>query len=383
MQAGYMKGFLRNFKTWLALLLVVLACILIKNRFSKSINTEKEMLPAVTVARAGFGSVVHYIDAIGTLKASDTVELKAEIDAKISKIYFTEGTKVKEGDLLLELDSTKARAELMEDEAQYRRAKSEFEPIKQLASRGVAARIERDKKQAEMESYAARVESRKATLAKHSIFAPFNGVIGLKNVSVGQYVSPGTPLLKIVSMQSLKVDFKVAEDQIGNVYVGQAIDVYLGGDQSQTYTAKVVAIDPETEDTSHSFKVRAVLDVPDVSIDKLRDLRPGRFATVKIALDSDERGILVPESSIEGTGDSKTVYVVKDNLAIRTAVTTGVRKNGDIEILTGVDDGDIVVTAGQAGVIDGKAVEIQNRDAKAVTDALKKMYSSVPQSRKR
>lgn len=377
------KSFLRDYRTWAALLAIVLAVVFIKSRFSKSAAEEQESLPVVTVAKAEFGSVVHYIDAIGTVKASDTVELKAEVDAKVAKIYFTEGTKVKEGDLLMELDKTKARAELMEDEAQYRRTKSEFEPIKQLANRGVAARIERDKKQAEMEMCAARVESRKATLAKHSIYAPFDGVVGLKNVSVGQFVSPGASLLKIVSMQSLKIDFKVAEDQIGNVYEGQSIDVYLGGDRSQTYTAKVIAIDPETEDTSHSFRIRAMLDVPDVSIDKLRDLRPGRFATVRIALDSDERGILIPESAIEGVGDSKTVYVIKDNVAVRTAITTGVRKNGDIEILTGIDDGDVVVTAGQVGVIDGKPVDIKNIDTKAVANALKQRYSSAPKGKKK
>lgn len=375
MQTNYLVNLLKNFKTWIVVLFVILIVLLIKNHFSKTSDFE-ESYPVVTATKAEFGSVTHYINAIGTIKASDSVDMKAEIAAKIVKVCFSEGSKVKAGDLLLELDNKEALAELMENEAQYRRAVGEFEPIKQLANRGVAARIERDKKQAEVESYAARVESRKALLSKYSIHAPFDGVVGLKNVSVGQYVSPGTSLLKIVSMHSLKVDFKVAEDQVGNIHVGQVIDVFLGGDTTQPYAAKVSAIDPETEDTSHTFMVRATLDVPEESIDQLYGLRPGRFATIRIALDSDERGILIPESSIEGNAENKTVYVIKEGIAIRTPVTTGVRKNGNLEILTGVNDGDIVVTNGQAGVIDGKPVEIQKEiTSEDITSALKERYS--------
>lgn len=377
MQANYLVNVLKSFKTWVVFLFVVLVILLIKNHFSKVSDAEQETFPVVTATKAEFGAVTHYIDAIGTIKASDSVDMKAEIAAKVAKVYFSEGSKVKAGDLLLELDNKEALADLMENEAQYRRAVSEFEPIKQLANRGVAARIERDKKQAEMESYAARVESRKAVLSKYSIRAPFDGVVGLKSVSVGQYVSPGASLLKVVSMHSLKIDFKVAEDQIGNVYVGQMIEVFLGGDTTQPYTAKVAAIDPETEDTSHTFVVRAVLDVPDVSVDQLHGLRPGRFATVRVALDSDERGILIPESSIEGNAENKTVYIIKEGLAIRTPVTTGVRKDGNIEILTGVDDGDIVITNGQSGVIDGKPVEIQKEITSAeIAGVLKQRYAS-------
>jgi len=384
MQIFYLKKLIKDFKFWIVVMIIVMMAVLIKNHFSKNEESGDFATPNVTASKAEFGSVTHFINAIGTIKASDAVELKAEIDAKVAKIHFTEGTKVKEGDLLLELDNVKAKAELMEDEAQYRRAVAEFEPIKQLASKGVAARIERDKKQAEMESYAARVASKKATLAKYSIYAPFDGVIGLKQVSVGQFVSPGSLLLKIVSMQSLKIDFKIAEDKIGEVYVGQSVDVYLGGERTQTYTAKVVAIDPETEDSSHSFIVRALLDVPDVSIDKLQDLRPGRFATVEIALNSDEKGILIPESAIEGIGDNKTVYLIKDKLAIRTPVTTGIRKGGNIEILTGVNDGDVVITSGQGSVIDGKPVEIQRSiSAEDIAAALKQRYSQTSNKRKR
>ena len=339
--------------------LLIAVVFMLKRVFDQETKEAANVAPAVIVSTATFGPVVRYINAIGTLSPYDSVDIKSEVEGRIEKIHFTEGTSVEAGALLVELDDKRATAELLEAEAQYRRAKSEFDPVDKLANKGVAARVERDKKKAELDSYAARVEACKINVEKRKIVAPFGGVVGLKTISKGQFVTPGTELVKVVDCYPLKVDFKVAEGDIGNVRVGQEITVLVEGDKRNEYTARVIAIDPECEKISHSFNVRAQVDIPEDVAANDKVLMPGRFVSVRISLDEGQEGILIPESAIEKLGMDNVVYIVRDNVAIRVLVTLGTNKNGNVEVITGVNEGDLVVTRGQAGILDGHPVRIQ------------------------
>jgi membrane fusion protein (multidrug efflux system) len=331
-------------------------------------NKSSFIPPAVTVSTAVFGPVSKYVNAIGTLRPFDSVVIKSEVNARIEKIAFSEGAVVNENDLLIELDDSAAKAQLMEAEAQYRKAKSEFDPIEKLADKGVMARVKRDSLKAEMDMAAARVSSHKNVLGKHKIYAPFGGIVGLREISKGQFVSPGNELVKIVDCHPLKVDFKVTEADIENIYVGQEIQVSVGGDTSKTFIAKVAAIDPESEKISHSFSVRGTLDVPEVAVAS-QILKPGKFVSVKIPIDGDQQGIVVPESALEKIGDEDMLYRVVDGVAIRTLVTSGTRRDGNVEIITGVNEGELVITSGQSGVLDGKGVSV--KDSASSSDVVK------------
>jgi membrane fusion protein (multidrug efflux system) len=317
-------------------------------------------LPPATVAKAQIGQVVRYINAIGTLRPFDSVVIKSEVDSAISKVHFSEGTIVKANDLLIELDDAHARASLLAAEAEYRKARSEFEPTEKLADRGAMAKIERDKKKAEVDIAAAKVQDGKNNLEKHKIIAPFSGIVGLKEVSKGQYVARGNELLKLVDCHPLKVDFKVAEIDIGHIYVGQELKVLIGGDNTQEYSAKIIAIDPESDKISHTFDVRALLDVPEEVANQSRVLKPGRFVSLKVVPDENQLGILVPESALEKMGEEYFVFRLIDGIVVRTLVTLGIRKDGFVEIITGVNEGELVVTSGQHGIIEGRGVSIQN-----------------------
>ncbi len=347
---------------YIFVLAILIAIMLVYKIFSKKITNIDNNLPPVTVAKAELGSVIRYIDAIGTLRPYNSVVIKSEVNSVISKIHFTEGTTVKKGDLLIELDDAAARASLMEAEAYYRKAKSEFEPVEKLADRGVMARVNRDRLKAEMDVNAAKVESCKNVLEKHKIIAPFDGIIGLKEVSEGQFVTPGNELVKLVDCNPLKVDFKVIEADIKHVYVGQEVKVLVGGDKTQEVSAKIIAIDPESDRISHSFNVRALLDVSEEIAQAFPTLKPGRFVSIKIIPDESQKGILVPESSLEKSGDEDYLYRIIEGIAVRTLVTTGVRKNGMIEIITGVNEGETIVTSGQQGVLDGRGVSIKTAE---------------------
>ncbi|MDR3180264.1 MAG: efflux RND transporter periplasmic adaptor subunit [Holosporaceae bacterium] len=327
-------------------------------------------LPPVSVARSTMGPVIRYVNAIGTLRPYDSVVIKSEVSSMITNINFSEGMIVKEGDLLLELDDSVARAALMEAEAQFRKAKSEFEPVEKLADKGVTARISRDTKKAEMDMCEARVLSSKNTLKKHKIYAPFSGIAGLREISRGQYVAPGNELLKLVDCHLLKVDFKVSEIDIGNIYVGQEARILVGGDRSQEYPAKIIAIDPECDRVSHTFDVRAILEVPeDVAVESTV-LKPGRFVSVKVAPEGNAVGVVIPESAIEKLGDDDYVFRVVEGIAVRTPVTIGMKKDGMVEIITGINCDETVIVSGQSGVLEGRSVLVQDALSNALVEEL-------------
>ncbi|MDR0677348.1 MAG: efflux RND transporter periplasmic adaptor subunit [Holosporaceae bacterium] len=342
--------------------------------------------PAVTASKAVFGPVARHINAIGTLRPHDSVIIKSEVDSKIEKIHFSEGGLVEENDLLIELDDSIEKSQLMEAEAIYKKTKSELDPIEKLADKGAAARVQRDVKRAELAQCAAKINLHETRLKKHKIHAPFKGVIGLREISKGQFVTPGNELVKIVDCYPLKVDFKVAEKDISKVYVGQEILISMGGDDDQQFSAKIIAIDPESEKISHSFNVRAVLNIPEeVAISSI-SLKPGRFVSVKIPIDGDQQGILIPESSIEKVGEEDVVFrVVEGGIAIRTLITAGMRKDGNVEVITGINDGDWVITSGQSNVLDGKPVSVKNSEsvsdvAKAVKELQKQQKAATQQN---
>ncbi|MDR2724286.1 MAG: efflux RND transporter periplasmic adaptor subunit [Holosporaceae bacterium] len=352
--------------------ILALLSLWIWHKVSSSANNELSFSPpTVTASTAAFGPVSKYVHSIGTLRPFDSVVIKSEVNARIIKVNFSEGSVVKENDLLVELDDSSAVAQLAEATAQYRKAVAEFEPIDKLANKGVLARIQRDSKKAEMDAAASRVSSYQTLLEKHKILAPLGGIIGLCEICKGQFVSPGNDLLKIVDCHPLKVDFKVAENDIEKIYVGQEIQVLVGSDKINVYPAKITAIDPECDKITHCFDVRGTLDVPEDMI-KNSPLRPGRFVSVKVPIDGDQQGILVPESALEKIGDEDVLYRVVERLAIRTLVTVGMRRDGHVEIISGVNEGDIVITSGQANVLDGKEVTIRESSSTAdIVNAVK------------
>ncbi len=343
--------------------------------FSSTVTEIKEEPQSVMVSKAEFGSVEKYINTIGTLVPCDSVDLKSEVNSKVEQIFFSDGSIVKKGDTLIQFDESLAQAEVKEAEAKYRRAKIEYEMLDKLAGRGATAKIKKEQAFSEMQTASAQLNSAKVKLEKYKILAPFGGMIGIKHLSVGQFIQSGMDLVKLVDNHPLKVDFSVAEVDIDKIYVSQEIKIFVGGDDFQSYTAKISAIEPESDKVSHSFRVRAVLDVPEEIAMNSQILKPGRFVKVRITVNDGEKGIIVPESAVEKSGNESMVYIVSDGMAIRRLVTTGMRKDGNIEIITGINEGDIVITKGKEGVSDGRAVRVRSGYSSSdIIDAYKQYY---------
>ncbi|MBE6447476.1 MAG: efflux RND transporter periplasmic adaptor subunit [Alphaproteobacteria bacterium] len=349
----------------------------------KDTSVVAEEPQSVMASKASFGPVEKYINTVGTLIPNDSVELKSEVSAKIDKILFKEGALVEKGDLLIQFDESLVKAEVLDAEARYKKAKTEYEALSKLADRGAASKINKTKALSEMEICAASVNSAKAKLAKHKIFAPFGGRIGVRDVSEGQFIQMGEHLVRLVDYHPMKIDFNIAEVDIDKVYVSQEISVFVGGDERQEYKAKVFAIEPESDRINHSFRVRAILDVPeDIALDS-EVLKPGRFAKVRVTIDDGALGILVPESAIEKSGTEDTLFIVSGGLAMRRIVTIGMKKGGYAEIITGVNEGDMVIVKGSQGVSDGLPVTIRDSISMSeLTNAFKQYYKTHPDQKK-
>jgi membrane fusion protein (multidrug efflux system) len=334
---------------------------------SRNTTTEDDMqspfsqVPIVEAAQARLGDMQHTLRLTGTLRPNDRAVIRSEIDAKIKKIHFQEGAFVDKGDILIELDNSRAMSTLKEAMAKLRHAESEYHRAKKLAEEQIVSTSECDRRLSEMESFRAQVDFQEVMLKKHSIYAPFDGIVGLKEISEGEFVNAGKELVLLVDYTPLKIDFRVPEMSLRHVSVGQTVRVHPN-EFEQEFLATIIAIDPMGDSSAHSFIARAVLENQSIS------MRPGGFAEVFVPVSEGEQSILVPESAIERRGDSNIVYRIIDSVVVRTPVTIGERKDGEVEIISGVDEGEYVVTAGHMKVRDNKPVLIKESIARATSN---------------
>ena len=313
-----------------------------------------ESIKTVVCASVQQSHLPKVLNTIGTLQAFDSVQLKAEIDGKIKAIHFKEGVPVLEDELLIELDDSRAVADLKEAEAMYRRADREYKPAEKLAKQGVVAELARGTKKEDRDAYAARVEHHKVLVEKHKIRAPFAGVAGLRNISVGEYVSPGKDLVKIVNGHPLRLSFKVPELNITDIAVGQKVEILADGVPGK-FLATILAICPESDTASHSFEVKAILDSDNMV------LRPGMFVRVEVLLNKDQGGLIIQEGAVHRIGNDEIVYKIVDGYPQSVRVNTGLRKDGYVEIRRGVRARDVLVIKGY-NLQDGSPVKIVELD---------------------
>jgi len=198
----------------------------------------------------------------------------------------------------------------------------------------------------------AAVELARVQLEKAHIVAPFSGIVGLRRVSVGEYITAGQPLVNLEAIDPVKADFRVPEKFLPAIRVGQTIRIKVDAFPDDSFEGKVYAIDPRLDVAGRSLLVRAVVPNGD------QRLRPGLFARVTVLLQLKEDALSVPEQAIVPQGDSQFVFKIVDGKAHLTKVVTGTRRDGRVEIVEGLTAGDQVVTAGQFKIRDGSAVSI-------------------------
>ncbi|MDQ2084721.1 efflux RND transporter periplasmic adaptor subunit [Xanthobacteraceae bacterium Astr-EGSB] len=311
----------------------------------------------VETAAVEVGRVEQQVEALGTLAANETVVIAPEIAGVVTKLGFGEGEPVAKGQVLIELDASILRTELTQAQAELRLAKDTFERSRQLVQRGAGTQVALEQATATLAIAEAKIANVQARLEKTTLAAPFDGVVGLRNVAVGTYVTVGQNLVTLTDTDPIKVDFRVAEIFLGRVKDGQAIEITVDAIPGRVFQGRIYAIDPVIDVNGRAIRVRAQIANRDGI------LRPGLFARVTIVTDTNDAALLVPETAVFPDQAGKAVYVVEAGKARLTKVTTGKRLAGKVEVTSGLAAGMRVVTAGQMRLRDGAAIDIAPRQA--------------------
>ena len=291
------------------------------------------------------------LSAVGSLRSDESVVLRPEVTGRIQSIEFKEGQPVKQGQALIRLDDSVPRAELAQARANLTLAQSHYRRAVELQGKGFVSQQARDESASTLKVQQAAVALAQARLDKMTITAPFAGIVGLRSVSVGDYVNQGQDLAPLEAIDPLKVDFRVPEMYLSKVGVGQQLTLRLDALPGQERRGLVYAVSPLIDAGGRSILLRATVANQD-SV-----LRPGMFARVQLLFNED-KALVAPEAALSPSGETQYVYRVRNGVAERREVTIGERREGRVEILTGVAAGDQLVVAGLQRVTDGAAVTI-------------------------
>lgn len=281
------------------------------------------------------------VEVVGSLSADETVTISPEVSGRVAEILFREGQVVEAGKPLFKLDDSIQRAELKQAEASRGLSEVEYKRANQLVNNNAGSVNTRDGALAKLRIDQAGVALAKERLGKMTLNAPFKGLIGLREVSTGEYVTPGQPLVSLVSVDPMRVEFRVPEIYLTGLAVGQSVDVMLDSIPGEHFNGTVFAVSPEVDVNGRSVKVVASL------ANDSGKLRPGLFARVNLKLETLENALMVQEEALVPQGNTQLVYVLEEGKVAIRPVVTGIRERGRVQILQGVNAGDIVVTAGQ------------------------------------
>src|SRR6266550_673986 len=292
------------------------------------------------------------ITAVGSLRSDESVTLRPEVAGRISAIQFREGERVAKGAPLVKLDPSVTKAELQQAQANMTLAKAKYDRAIDLQGKGFISGQAKDEAENNLKVAEASLALARAKLAKLSIEAPFSGIIGLRSVSVGDYVKEGADMVNLEAIDPLKVDFRVPEIYLSQIHVGQSLQMSLDAVPGKTYEGKVFAINPLVDAAGRAVVIRAQVRNQDTT------LRPGMFARVRLLTRDTQEALVVPEQAIVPQGDEWFVYRIIDGKAQRAKVEIGQRRGGKAEVLKGLRDGDMVITAGQLKIREGAPVQV-------------------------
>lgn len=287
----------------------------------------------------------------GSIIADEEVEIKSEISGKIAAIYFIEGRSVGKGDTLVKINDS-------ELQAQYLRLKYRKELLtdiefrqKKLLEKNAISQEEYDMALNELNVNKAEIEVVKAQLEKTVIRSPFNGIIGLRNVSEGSYVTNNITIASLQSINQIKIDFAIPERYSADIKTGDRIHFKISGSDTR-FTASVYAIEPKIDQVTRTLKIRARCSNPGMKI------LPGSFADVEVLLRKIDNAILVPTESVVPELKGQKVFLVKNGKAFPQSIQTGIRTDKNVQVTGGLSENDTLITTGILQLKPGMPVQI-------------------------
>jgi membrane fusion protein (multidrug efflux system) len=351
------------------------------------------------------------ITAIGTLRGENGLEVTPEIAGRVEQIVFDAGDQVEQGALLVMLDTSSEEASLSGLEAQLAQARVDAERAQRLFAQDATPEADYEAAQTLARDLAAQVEAQRTLIAKKNVPAPFAGKLGIRQISVGDLIAPGDPIVTLQSVSPILVDAPLPEEAFGRVEPGQSVSVSVGAYPDEMFAGEIVAIEPQVEEASRSFTIQAQIPNEDGR------LQPGMFADVTVDLGGQREVVAIPETAVTFNAYGKSVFFVRDpeevqqanqqegsqqseaaggqqqsqqpqpeqpapgadpaagqppqpppKVAQRGFVETGARRGLMIEVTEGVEAGEQVVTAGQIKIDDGFPIVVSEDDELAGVD---------------
>jgi membrane fusion protein (multidrug efflux system) len=301
---------------------------------------------------------------IGTMEAVQGVTVSADLPGAVARIGFDSGKSVHAGDILVELDTRQERAQLASLEAQRDLARVSYDRAQQLVDEGVISRVEYDQATSQRKATEANVAEVRATIERKTIRAPFSGILGIRQVNLGQYLSAGQAIVSLQALNPIYVNFGVPQQTASQVPVGRALRVTKEDLPSVAYSGHVTAIDSVVNEATRNIQIQATLPNPEGK------LRPGMFVQVEVALGAGRSVIALPGSAINYAPYGDSVFVITDLKDPSGKAYRGVQQrfvklegsHGDqVAVIEGVNPGDEVVTSGVFKLRNGAAVQVNNK----------------------
>jgi len=294
------------------------------------------------------------VNSSGTVLASESVDLAAEASGTIQSISFKEGAHVRKNDLLVKINDEDLRAQLKKTELQIQLAADQADRQKRLFETNNSSKEQYDVAVSTLATLKADRENLVASIRKREIRAPFDGIVGLRYVSEGSYISPTTRIASIQKINPLKVDFAIPEKYAGKVHVGDLVKFH-SDETSLEFTGKVYAVEPEIEPSTRTVQLRALCD------NKGETIFPGGYVHVELRLKQAGGALMIPTQAIIPVLKGQTVLVRKNGVVVSVPVKTGVRTPSVIQITDGLSAGDTVLTTGILQLRPGMPVNVTVR----------------------
>ncbi|MEM7042669.1 MAG: efflux RND transporter periplasmic adaptor subunit [Pseudomonadota bacterium] len=291
------------------------------------------------------------IEAVGTTRARQSIDVRPSVSGRLVEVPFTPGSLVRKGDLLARLDSASEEADVAEARAERRQASLALERATALAERNTIAMATLDELEAGFDAADARLQRAEKRLADRTIAAPFDGKIGLKQVDIGAYVDDETVIATLDDLAEIEIDFRAPEIYFGEVAPGQKIEATSAAFGTKSFEGSIATVDSRIDPVSRAFQVRARLPNPDFI------LPAGMFMLVELTL-AERDALTVPEAAVTLFDREASVFVIVDGRAERRTVELGQREVGYVEVVAGLEEGEQVVVTGLQRLRPGAKVTI-------------------------
>ena len=344
---------MKHFSIHLAMQLLAAMALVV---MATGLSMARQPTPVIA-AEAKIKQLYDRVEALGTLRANETVEITTSVTDTITAIHFADGQFVNAGDILAEMTSTEEHAQLEEELSRREEALKRYERVVTLVARGAVSQAQLDERERELETAEARLRAIESRLQDRLIKAPFGGVVGLRNISLGALVEPGDLITTLDDISIMKLDFNVPSVYLATLKRDTPVVAVSPAFPGRRFSGSVSSIDSRVDPVTRSIVVRALIDNSDGL------LKPGLLMSVEL-LKNERQALMIPEEALIPRGEVNVVLLVNEThspaVAEQRTVVIGTRRVGEVEILEGLQAGDKVVTHGTIKVRPGQEISISS-----------------------